>query len=99
MPDELDHFFRCVQGDGGWLFQVEIVRWEGPHTPRGDWITFRRWQTAPDEKRIQKAKAAAMAQSRFFGTCSMCHELHNVGHMNGSDVCQGCAEQKLGLVH
>jgi hypothetical protein len=99
MPDELDDFFRCVETGDVWAFQVGVVKWDGPSTPRFDWITYRRWKTAPDEKRIQKAKAAAMAQPRFFGTCSMCHELHNAGHMHTDDFCQGCAEQKLGVVH
>ncbi len=99
MQGQLDDFFRCVENADGWVFEVGVVAWDGPHTPRIEWKPFRRWKTSPDERRLQTARAAALNQSRFFRACSMCHDLKNVGHMHDHDICQGCAEGELGVVY
>ena len=102
MSNELDDFFRCVPNEnlGGWAFEVGIVTWHGgPHTPQLEWKPFRLWKTLPNERRLQKAQAAALAQTCFFRTCVECHEVHNAGHMFGRDICQGCAERNHGVVH
>jgi hypothetical protein len=98
MPDELADFFRCVETSNGWTFQVATVVWEG-HTPDLEWTTFRRWKTAPDEARLQKARAEARTRPRFFRTCTMCHRLNNAGLMHNHHTCQSCAERHLGVVY
>ena len=83
---------------GQWIFEVGIVDWEG-HTPYMVWKRFRIWKTEPDDARIDRAKAAALGDSRFFKMCSMCKELNNAGHMCESTICQSCAEEHLGVVY
>ena len=99
MSDELDDFFQCVEIAGRWEFQVGVVTWDGPHTPEIAWKKYRTWLTPPTEKRLQKAREAATAESRFFRTCTRCGKLNNVGHMHDEETCQGCAERHLGVVH
>ena len=99
MPDELTDFFRCVENADGWNFQVGVVAWDGPHTPHLEWLPFRHWKTAPDESRLQKARASALTQPRFFRICNMCHRFNNAGHMHNHHTCQSCAERHLGIVH
>jgi hypothetical protein len=99
MQDELNEYFQCVGVAGRWKFQVGIVAWDGPSEPRIEWRTWRSWLTPPTEKRLQKARAAAIAEPRFFRTCTRCGELNNAGHMDGQQTCQSCAERYLGVVH
>ncbi len=99
MSDELEHYFHCVETYDHWHFQVATVNWPHPHKPELAWVTFRRWKTVPDPARLQKARTAALANPRFFRTCSRCHELKNAGHMHDQQTCQSCAERYLGVVH
>ncbi|MEP2774437.1 MAG: hypothetical protein ABJQ29_15585 [Luteolibacter sp.] len=99
MPDEQADFFRCEETSEGWSFQVCVVRWDHPSTPSSEWIPFRKWKTAPDPQRLEKARNAALSRPRFFRTCSMCHELNNAGHMHDLKICQSCAEQHLGVCY
>jgi hypothetical protein len=98
MPENLDHFFQCVENAGRWEFQVGIVRWSGPHRPTVEWKTFRNWVTQPDAARLARARASAL-KVRFFRTCERCGELHNAGHMHDPKTCQNCAERFLGIVY
>ncbi len=99
MPENLDHFFQCVENAGRWEFQVGIVTWNGPHTPVVAWKTYRRWRRQPDAVRLARARASALAEPRFFLICARCGELNNAGHMHDEQTCQGCAERCLGIVH
>lgn len=98
MPDELADFFRCVKDANGWNLQVGVVAWDSQE-PYLEWQNFRLWKTAPDDARLQKARAAAYTNPRFFRICNMCHRLNNAGHMEYQDTCQSCAELHLGVVH
>ena len=91
--------YRVIESEGQWCFQVAVVIWPTPHTPELRWTTFRKWKRPPAEPQIARAQAAARINTRFFRTCSLCGELHNVGHMHGPDICQSCAEQHLGVVY
>ncbi len=97
--DELDGFFLCSEKTDGWVFHVGIVRWDGPHTPRMEWIPFRIWKKQPDNARLRNARSAALKQQRFFVTCSMCHMLTNKGHMCDQLICQSCAQREFGVVY
>ncbi len=101
MSDELDEFFRCLEDDerGGWVFEVGVVAWDGPYMSHVVWQPFRRWRTAPDESRFDRARAAAVQVRRFFRTCKFCHELTNSGCMHDRVTCHGCAEQYLRVIH
>jgi len=99
MPENLDHFFQCVENAGRWEFQVGIVTWPEPHTPSTEWKTFKSWTTRPDATRLARARASALKSPRFFRTCERCGELHNAGHMHDRTTCQSCAERYLGIIH
>ena len=45
---------------------------------------------------ITRARAAGIARRQ---TCRYCRETFNPGWMHDADVCQGCAERHLGVVH
>jgi hypothetical protein len=45
---------------------------------------------------IDRARAAGVARRR---TCRFCGNSFNPGRMHAGDVCQGCAERHLGVVH
>jgi len=91
--------FRIVGEPGAWCFEVGVVGWDGPHTPFTRWKPFRTWKTPPPEARLERAKASARKDPRFFRTCTRCHELTNAGHMHNDHTCQSCAERHLGVVH
>ncbi len=99
MADELADYFRCVAIPEGYAFEVGRIRWDGPHTPVLEWITYRQWKTTPTEKRIRRAKESALRNLAFFGTCKRCSRTLNIGHMHDKAVCQSCAERELGIVH
>jgi hypothetical protein len=80
----------------GWL---DVV-WSGPAEPQ--------WQLRdvvhlPPEKAgeglrpaIDRARARRKAMLRH---CRFCREGFTPGHMHEPDVCQGCAERRLGVTH
>ena len=99
MPDELEHYFRCMLIADQFEFQVGVVEWHGPYTPGTSWKTFRTWKTKPDPERLAQARSSALKVPRFFRTCIRCGELTNAGYMHDSQTCQGCAERYLGVEH
>ena len=98
MPDHLADFFRCEETAHGWSFQVATVVWQG-HYPDLEWTTFRHWKTAPDPARLEKARTAALANSRYFRTCTRCKKKKNAGNMEDDHTCQSCAPFHLGLIY
>ena len=99
MSYKLTDYFRCVETEGTWTFDVGLVRWLSPYEPSMHWQPFRRWKTPPGKARLQRARTAAMRDRRFYRTCEHCHEVCNAGHMHDRKTCQGCAERYLGVVH
>ena len=97
--DDFDEFFQCVETAQGWEYQVGVVGWSHPSTPILQWKAFRHWQTQPDAASIAEARDSALADSRFFRTCSRCGELNNAGHMHDKEICQACAVLHLGVVY
>ena len=98
MSDDLADFFRCEETADGWRLQVGIVTWDG-QTPELEWSTFRQWKTQPNKGDLTEARDAASSDTRYFRTCTRCHELTNAGHMHDAQTCQSCAERHLGVVH
>jgi len=99
MQDELSHFFRCAEAGRAWVFEVAVVRWDGPHTPRLEWKPFRRWKRKPAEQQMARARSAALGRPSLFRRCTVCEMNRNAGHMHDRTVCQGCAERRLGVVY
>jgi hypothetical protein len=97
--DDLEGFFRATQAEGGWLFEVAVVQWHGPHSPELRWHVFRRWKRPPDAARLARARAAALSTPRFFRLCTTCNTRRNAGHMHDRDLCQKCAAEHHGIVY
>ena len=92
-------YMRVVESLGGYVLEVGVVGWDGPHRPCMIWKVFRKWRHAPSAQRLAAAQQKALQESRFFKICFTCHERHNVGHMFDSEICQTCAERDLGIVY
>jgi len=81
------------------------ARWSGPHTlcvdPKIVGVLYWRRMTpatvhAACTSLIEGARRARQAT---FGTCRFCGGTIAPEHMHGDDVCHGCAENRLGVVH
>lgn len=94
-----EHYSRVRVGeiDGIHVYEVAVVVWRG-HEPYEIWKRFRRWRRPPSQKQLDLAWKRVLEQKRFFVICERCQKLNNVGHMDGSDRCQACAE-KEGVVY
>lgn len=91
-------FIRVRQQDAVWLFEIAGVEWTGQE-PRTVWYPYRTWKTPPSLARLARARESALADRRAFPLCRMCGELQLRGQVHRRDVCHGCAEQFLGIVH
>jgi hypothetical protein len=89
---------RVRQHARKWLFEIARVEWTG-HEPCTVWYPYRTWITPPPAARLARTKESALADRRAFPLCRMCDELQLRGQMHRRDVCHGCAEQFLGIVH
>jgi hypothetical protein len=81
------------------------VAWDGPHTPLVEPVLLGvvRWpELAPDVAlavfRLLIDEASRQRRERF-RTCRYCRAMHGPEHMQTDDVCHGCAERYLGVVH
>ena len=58
------------------------------------------WDDFPTiEALADAARAAASARRRTFHWCRYCREQHDPGNLSEKDVCRGCAEDVLHVVH
>ena len=80
----------------GWV----DVAWAGPHTPE---LQLREVVHLPPGRleldvaeEVRKAAQRGQAGRR---ECRYCGHRKMPGHMHSKDVCQGCAERELGVVH
>jgi hypothetical protein len=80
----------------GWI----DVAWLGPSTPRGRLrdATHIPLPLVNDELGEALEHAIRRRGAKVCG-CRYCGERHVPGQMDSKDVCQGCAEQHLGVVH
>lgn len=91
----------------GLTVSVYGVRWDGPHTPtRADRELCRvSGDDMPAELPEQAVVAAALIQAAVairrakFLVCRYCGQSNPPEWQHGADVCQGCAERHLGVVH
>lgn len=95
----IDEFMRVSETEDGYVLEVGVVGWDGPHTPFITWKGFRKWRHAPNPQRLAAAQQKALQESRFFKICSYCHERNNAGHMLEDNVCQECGKRYLGVVY
>jgi uncharacterized protein (TIGR02996 family) len=83
------------------------VRWEGPHTPVAHHRPCAQWRWAelPEggAERFRVVGAAVQEVVRIrqgaFRSCRYCTKQNPPEWMHAGDVCSGCAERYLGIVH
>jgi hypothetical protein len=93
--------------DRGLVVSVFGIRWDGPHTPtRNDRELSRlSWEELPLELPEQAVVACSLIQAALvlrrakFRECRFCQRSVPPEWQHGTDVCQGCAERHLGVVH
>lgn len=80
----------------GWL----DVDWDGPSTP--EWVLrdVLHLPVGSYEQDLDEAVASAHQRGEAARReCRYCEGRFVPGHMHSQDVCQGCAERHLGVVH
>ena len=91
-----------VEPGGGLACAWLDVAWPGPGSPAR---SLRQLAEVPDDgDDLPKSLAGALDLARrqrgkALRRCRYCGERHLPGHMQTDDVCQGCAESELGVVH
>lgn len=82
-------------------FRLPILIWVGPHEPAH---TSRLWQRLvlnelSETQLPELITAARFQQKQNFGDCKYCGKRNPSGWMFRSDICESCAESKLGIIH
>jgi hypothetical protein len=82
-------------------FRLPTVRWLHPGLPVPTSQLWRRitYEFAPPEGLAKLIASSRAARKRQFKTCRYCRNRVPPEHRHGGDVCHGCAEQHLGIVH
>ncbi|MFT7620611.1 MAG: hypothetical protein ACI97A_004268 [Planctomycetota bacterium] len=94
--DELTEKFVRIDGLS---LEVLMISWDGPHSPISEWRQAETLEPDPSQAKIDRAVKAVLSNPNFFRVCYMCEQRNPVGWMHSEDVCQGCAENHLGVVH
>lgn len=94
----IKEFLRVRAAGGLTMLEVAVVEWIG-HSPSLRWDVYRRWAHTPDDEQVSRAERKAIGSSRYFRRCGLCGERWNVGQMHSREVCHGCAERHLGVIH
>ena len=93
--EELKRTFIRIDGQD---IYVQLITWEGPHTPVSRWHLTARVEM-PDPAAVEKAVDEVLANPKYFRTCVRCGEHNPVGWMHSEDTCQSCAEKHFGVVY
>ncbi len=80
--------------------RLPTVVWHGAHTPIATTRYWRRisWADATDDRLIALFDKGKKARRSEFRPCRFCRERVPLEHRHG-DVCHGCAERHLGVIH
>ena len=98
-PDLREEFLAVQRGRGGLVIKVREIHWDGPHTPREEWVVYRELPQHAAADDVQAVIDAALSDPRYFRSCTRCGEKNPVGWMHSDTVCQSCAERHLGVVY
>jgi hypothetical protein len=81
--------------------RLPTVEWTHPHCPARSSRLWKRvqWEGMGKEKLAELIAAARKARSRQYRKCNYCSERTPPEHMHAKDVCHGCAEEHLGVIH
>ena len=95
-----DGVAAVLAGGGVFIGWLDVV-WPGPGTPE---LQLRDVVHLPPGRLDELELTATLAVARERAesarrSCRYCGERVVPGHMHSADVCQGCAERHLGVVH
>lgn len=86
------------------VYRYEMT-WRGPHEPRATpkllgTVNWRQTKASTVDMICHMLIADAREHRRAkFRTCRYCRKVFGPEHMHSDDVCHGCAERHLGVVH
>jgi hypothetical protein len=97
--DEAEEVGAAVATSGAFVGWID-VRWRGPAEPQ-PWLRDAvHLPVGFTEAELAEAMVAAREhRARAVQTCRYCERSFVPGHMHSDDVCQGCAERHLGVIH
>jgi hypothetical protein len=96
--DDERHVGAATTLAGAFVGWVDVI-WPGPHEPvrqLNDVVHVPVLTHAEIHAELERARDRRDAALR---ACRYCEERFTPGHMHSADVCQGCAERHLGVVH
>ncbi|HKQ50438.1 MAG TPA: hypothetical protein VJZ71_20365 [Phycisphaerae bacterium] len=81
--------------------RLPTLEWPHPHVPAPSSRLWKRlnWEGLTDKRLTRLLEEAAAARAAEFATCRFCGESFPPESRDGADVCHGCAEEHLGVVH
>ena len=99
-PPDLRNDFIDVQHEQSRIsIKVRKIHWDGPHTPREEWVAYRELPAHAAADDVQAAIDIALDDPRLFRSCAHCGEKNPVGWMHSDTICQACAVTHLGIVY
>lgn len=81
--------------------RLPTTEWVGPHTPIASSRLWKRvkWDRMSDARLSRFLESAGQARAAEFTRCRFCGQEFPPEHRHEEDVCHGCAERHLGVVH
>ncbi len=80
--------------------RMPTLEWPHPHTPGPCSRLWKRlsWERLTDKRLVKLLDEARQLRAGMFEQCRFCHRLFPP-ERRYEDVCHGCAEKQLGIVH
>jgi len=81
--------------------RLPTTEWVGPHTPKASSRLWKRvkWEGMGEVRLSRLLESARQARAAEFTRCRFCGQEFPPGRRHETDVCHGCAERHLGVVH
>ena len=92
-------FLRIADHGGTTMLEVCRIEWDGPHTPRAEWLPIESMPDSYSEEHLACAMARAVGDQWFLRRCTECGVLKPCGWMDDESICQGCASDHHGVVY
>lgn len=95
-----EEFIRMEERqDGSLVVLIQLIEWQGPHSPMGRWIVWKEIPIQPSAVERESLAQEAIKDERYFGLCEECYERNPRGWMHSARLCQTCAERNHGVHH
>jgi ribosomal protein L40E len=92
--------FISVEDAGSSTYvRVEVIHWEGAHTPTSEWVLAEEIPGSASPEVIRAVVRRILNTRRFFSVCQECGERNPRGWMHDASICQECAARNHGVVY